>query len=109
MKLRTLLLLLLGFVAAASFTSHSTGGERRSSDYDQAQHAPLAAYAVEVMQQPAMLLIQRGKFHCEAGEHRALLVGRGPAWVGCARIEKGRVELRFEDGDTTTINTGPDA
>lgn len=109
MKLRTLLLLVVGFLAAASFTRLSTGGERRSVGYDQTQHAPLAVYQLEVLRGPAMLLIQRGRFHCEAGEYRALLVGLGPAWIGCAKVEPGKVRLRFEDGDTATINTGPDA
>ena len=105
MRIRDVVLIILGLVAACVFTGCSTGGVRRSGDADAMAHQTFARYPIgDQQRQTGFLHLMRGRFDCPDRQRRAVWYQFGGyIAVGCWRIQDGKIWAKFDDGDDTEV------
>lgn len=80
-------------------------GAAQAAGYDQGQHEVVSQVPVYAQgQQVAIAVLQKGRFHCEAGWARVVLIDiAGHVWIGCWKKDDGKLTAKFEDGDEMTM------
>lgn len=99
--MRYVLALLLFLISAA--------GGWANVAYDQTQNMPMGvAFVPDKDGSPgAQVILQFGRFHCPEGQRRALWINvkTHGAWIGCWRVEDGRIKILMESKDELDVGS----